>query len=329
MMRRGIAFLFLIVLFTWTIVTVSGEWETIRKEIDTFIETVDQWERGEGLEGATTSPDQEQSSKEPTEALPDEKLQGESVRTIYGTSWVLSEIGNGNVVFGDEEGTGKYIWKPEEGFGEVNVGASASSVAEAWGEPEESVRRGMTNVSFPADHYDIYVRDDKEITVFYDRHEGNIVKSIYVVSQGQATGMNRYYAQAENWVDEDQAQIMFGLINKDRVSRGLNPLTWREELVPVAEAHSKDMNRRDYFSHTNPDGEGPADRAKEAGISFRMIGENLAYGQSNAVYAHEGLMDSKGHRENILNPHYEEVAIGIDVNDEGAPYFTVLFYTGR
>ncbi|HYJ90092.1 MAG TPA: CvpA family protein [Pyrinomonadaceae bacterium] len=103
---------------------------------------------------------------------------------------------------------------------------------------------------------------------------------------------------------------MLELINEERTSRGLKPLAPDAELVPVARAHSADMYARGYFSHYTPEGEDPFQRMKDAGIKFQTAGENLALAPTLQI-AHTGLMNSPGHRANILNPAFGRVGIGI------------------
>jgi uncharacterized protein YkwD/uncharacterized membrane protein required for colicin V production len=103
---------------------------------------------------------------------------------------------------------------------------------------------------------------------------------------------------------------MLELVNHERTSRGLKPLTLDPELTPVARAHSADMFARGYFSHYTPDGEDPFDRMREADVKFRTAGENLALAPTLQL-AHTGLMNSPGHRANILNPNFGRVGIGI------------------
>jgi uncharacterized protein YkwD len=103
---------------------------------------------------------------------------------------------------------------------------------------------------------------------------------------------------------------MLDLVNRERISRGLKPLAADPELVPVARAHSSDMFSRGYFSHYTPEGKDPFERMKEAGIKFRTAGENLALAPTLQL-AHTGLMNSPGHRANILNPSFGRVGIGI------------------
>jgi uncharacterized protein YkwD len=103
---------------------------------------------------------------------------------------------------------------------------------------------------------------------------------------------------------------MLELINQERTSRGIKPLEMDPELIPVARAHSADMFARGYFSHYTPEGEDPFERMKDADIRFRTAGENLALAPTLQL-AHTGLMNSPGHRENILNPNFGRVGIGI------------------
>ena len=103
---------------------------------------------------------------------------------------------------------------------------------------------------------------------------------------------------------------MLQLVNEERTSRGLKPLALDSELVPVARAHAKDMFARGYFSHYTPEGEDPFQRMKAAGVTFRTAGENLALAPTLQI-AHTGLMNSPGHRANILNPAFGRVGIGI------------------
>jgi uncharacterized protein YkwD len=103
---------------------------------------------------------------------------------------------------------------------------------------------------------------------------------------------------------------MLALVNAERVERGLKPLAADPEITPVARAHSQDMFSRGYFSHYTPEGKDPFDRMKSAGIKYYSAGENLALGQTLRI-CHEGLMNSPGHRANILNPSYGRLGIGI------------------
>ena len=119
---------------------------------------------------------------------------------------------------------------------------------------------------------------------------------------------------------------MFDLVNEERSAVGLRPLTWDDRLLPVARQHSEEMFRLKYFAHQSPVSGSPFDRLKAAGITYSRAGENLAYAQSVSV-AHRGLMQSQGHRENILRPEFTRVAVGVMSAGPYGRMFTQLFVT--
>jgi uncharacterized protein YkwD len=94
---------------------------------------------------------------------------------------------------------------------------------------------------------------------------------------------------------------MLNLLNEERAAHGLRPLQADPELAEVARAHSRDMVVRGYFSHVAPEGKDPFDRMRQAKVKYLAAGENLALAPTLAM-AHQGLMNSPGHRANILLP---------------------------
>jgi uncharacterized protein YkwD len=111
-------------------------------------------------------------------------------------------------------------------------------------------------------------------------------------------------------VRSDLEKKMIDMVNEERRKRGLKILTPDPELTAVARAHSEDMFIRGYFSHYTPEGKDPFDRMRRAGVKFSQAGENLALAQTLSI-AHQGLMNSPGHRENILRPAFGRIGIGI------------------
>jgi uncharacterized protein YkwD len=108
----------------------------------------------------------------------------------------------------------------------------------------------------------------------------------------------------------DLEKQMLDLVNQERQAAGLNPLAPDPELTEVARKHSADMFARGYFAHDTPEGKTPFDRMNEAGVRFLTAGENLALAPTIPV-AHTGLMNSPGHRANILRPQFGRVGIGV------------------
>ncbi|NMA64280.1 MAG: hypothetical protein GX964_09630 [Syntrophomonadaceae bacterium] len=105
-------------------------------------------------------------------------------------------------------------------------------------------------------------------------------------------------------------QWMVTRLNEERTQRGLKPLQVDPALTDLARMKSQDMVDNDYFAHQSPTYGSPADMVKNAGITYWLCGENLA--RAGTVQdAHDLLMDSSGHRANILNSNYTHVGIGI------------------
>lgn len=115
------------------------------------------------------------------------------------------------------------------------------------------------------------------------------------------------------------------LVNQERAQNGLSPLTLADDLTAVARAHSRDMIDRNFFSHTNPDGQSPFDRLRSAGISYRAAAENIAYGQRTAEAVMNSWMNSSGHRANILSANVSEIGIGAVKSSSGTVYWTQVF----
>ena len=108
----------------------------------------------------------------------------------------------------------------------------------------------------------------------------------------------------------DLEKQMLDLVNQERRAAGLNALEPDPELTEVARRHSADMFARGYFAHDTPEGLSPFDRMHEANVRFITAGENLALAPTIPV-AHTGLMNSPGHRANILRPQFGRVGIGV------------------
>ena len=97
---------------------------------------------------------------------------------------------------------------------------------------------------------------------------------------------------------------MVELVNEERAKIGLPALAADAELSRVARIKSQDMIANSYFSHTSPTYGSPFEMMRNFGISFRTAGENIACNASVEA-AHHALMQSQGHRENILNASFQ------------------------
>lgn len=125
-------------------------------------------------------------------------------------------------------------------------------------------------------------------------------------------------------IDEKSEILMIDLVNKERIERGLKALVFDGQLRSVARAHSGDMFKKGYFAHYSPEGLSVADRALNADIDFLVIGENLAFAP-DVELAQQGLMNSEGHRANILSADFGRIGIGVMDGGVYGRMFTQVF----
>ncbi len=100
------------------------------------------------------------------------------------------------------------------------------------------------------------------------------------------------------------------------------PLTVDPALRCAARVHTLDMATRDYFDHTNPEGEAPWDRMTRAGYAWSNAGENIAGGGATAAGTMDQWMNSTGHCQNIMSDGYVHIGVG---HVESALLWTQVF----
>lgn len=122
------------------------------------------------------------------------------------------------------------------------------------------------------------------------------------------------------------------LLNELRNEVGLSPVTPNEQLKKAANIRA--VETEESFSHTRPDGRATFTVLEESGVeyTYQFAGENLAMGtnylaeKEMADWLFQGLKDSPGHYENMVNKDFEEVGIGVHYNGENL-YIVQLFGT--
>ncbi len=128
-----------------------------------------------------------------------------------------------------------------------------------------------------------------------------------------------------------EEQRLVDLANIDRKNAGLPPLRVNMLLTRVARQHSQEMYDKDYFDHHSPTPELETPMARYlAGLgripSYACIGENLFY--SSVVDPDLGnkcLMESLPHRENLLNPQFDQIGVGVYESSDGRFWVTQMF----
>ncbi|QJC50488.1 hypothetical protein HGI30_02035 [Paenibacillus albicereus] len=143
-------------------------------------------------------------------------------------------------------------------------------------------------------------------TLFLDTLDEGKLDAVLVVA-GSPSGAE---PAAEALASGYERQV-FDLTNALRVKRGVGALAWDDTAALAARKHSTDMAKRDYFSHSNPDGLSPFDRMKAEGIRYTAAAENIAYGYRSAIEAHNGWLNSSGHRKAMLSDGYTRLGVGV------------------
>ncbi len=124
--------------------------------------------------------------------------------------------------------------------------------------------------------------------------------------------------------DEKSAKEMFNLINNERDRLGISKLSWDEKLAVLSSNYALYMWENYYFGHTDSFGNDVGDRLEDSKIQYSIAGENLALAPT-LVFAHNGLMNSEGHRENILNEKFDKIGIGVVDNGVYGKIFVQVF----
>lgn len=125
-------------------------------------------------------------------------------------------------------------------------------------------------------------------------------------------------------------EMVIDLTNELRVSVDVEPLESNEMLTVGANIRAYET--AELFSHTRPDGSDAFTVMQEDGIlyPYRMIGENLAMGtyigseEYMAELLFDGWVESEGHYNNMIQPEYREIGVGVHYDGEFL-YLTQLF----
>lgn len=227
----------------------------------------------------------------------------------------------------------RYMTKDGKSFfgaQDLKIGtATAAQVKAKYGTKNASVRRSNVNFNTASSNeYNFYLIDDYYVTFFYDLHKKNVIRSILYVHKDYEVKKDGFYGDISD-TQKHSEQLMVELMNQARAAEGVQPLTHSPQWAAIARKHSKDMIDNNYFSHTSLSGASPYDRMLSGGMSkaeLRTWGENISYGHYNVIYAHEGFMNSKGHRDNLLQSRFNHAIVGLEYSSKKAPYFTINFY---
>lgn len=120
-------------------------------------------------------------------------------------------------------------------------------------------------------------------------------------------------------------RAMFDALNAYRTQAGLPTLIYSRRLEIAADAHCQDLWNRRFFDHINPDGRNPGQRAVLVGFCHEYVGENIAAGQSSVQTVMTAWRNSPAHNENMLEPQYRYVGMGVSTDENGRIYWAQEF----
>ncbi|MBE6623154.1 MAG: hypothetical protein E7621_03095 [Ruminococcaceae bacterium] len=123
--------------------------------------------------------------------------------------------------------------------------------------------------------------------------------------------------------DDSLEQQVIDLVNKYRAQNGLSSLSYDKGAACAASIRAKETETS--FSHTRPDGSRCFTALDECGVSYSGAGENIAMGQTSAESVMTDWMNSEGHRENILNPNFKKIGVGVHKGSDGRLYWAQMF----
>jgi len=219
-------------------------------------------------------------------------------------------------------------WKSTKG---IEIGMTRIAVENLVGEPLKNIRKGNVIYSISnADEKGVHLVDGNYVSIFYDIHKNNTVTSLKIIDKDIELGLDGYYGEYSERLRDGFEKQVFDLANVMRLRNNLKPFTWSDKAKISSRKHSQDMADNNYFEHTNLKGQSPFDRMKNEGVIYTLAGENIAAGTPDAIEAHEGWMNSIGHRKNVLG-EFKTIGVGVAYNSKSTYkyYYTQNFFTGR
>ncbi|MFH0887292.1 MAG: CAP domain-containing protein [bacterium] len=165
-----------------------------------------------------------------------------------------------------------------------------------------------------------------QIEIIGTNASGPHVAAIFPVYVGAVTNAAKtsYPLTDKKYKDFQEAEEdMIKLINYDRAEAGLAPIHEDPSLTILARSHSRDMSTHNFFAHVSPNTGSLSDRFKRGKIPASKWSENIAL-NSSLIDAQRSLMESPGHRSNILDKDVNRVGVGIVFGRDGL-YITQNF----
>jgi uncharacterized protein YkwD len=165
-------------------------------------------------------------------------------------------------------------------------------------------------------------RSSYSVLAVGDKNDNNIFHAIFVYKPVAITSIRNSAAL------EGECRVNFHLTNAFRVYHGKPAYIWDDRAATSARLHSEDLATNNYFSHTSLDGRLFSDRITAQEIDWQLCAENLFAGSTSGFDSYYYLVDSAGHRENILG-ECKKMGVGAAYNPKSTykGYFAQNFFT--
>jgi len=161
--------------------------------------------------------------------------------------------------------------------------------------------------------FDDYQIQINETTLLYHTKKRRIIQFLsaavlFFLLTGNILMVSKVKGQNQN---EKTTLDIVALTNLERNKLSLAPLIANVQLTTAAQKKAEHILAEQYFSHNSLDGEKFSTWVKEENYRYLVVGENLAMGFNSAEEVLNAWMNSPLHKENILNPRYRDIGIGI------------------
>ncbi|MDZ5470665.1 CAP domain-containing protein [Bacillus sp. 31A1R] len=253
--------------------------------------------------------------------------------TYYGYDWWIynSDLSNYiQVGVADDKVVTVYAIGPNVDITPFKIGQPIERIyASAYIEPNISLEYDGSSYRFELSEADMNTRPllqmgDVYVQLYFDKFDG-ILSSIRLLDAETLIKLRPYelvylgdlleVSPAEEGAEEEvekgsQLQIL-DITNIMRERHQLNRLGFDEKTTIVAYNHSKDMFETEDFSHTSEKYGELSDRLEAGEVFYQLAGENIAANYIDAPAVMEGWLNSKGHRETMLNDKFTHIGVGV------------------
>ncbi len=234
-------------------------------------------------------------------------------KSEYGFEWYVYSSSRSSLLYVAVENdrvVGYYTDSSDFRCKGISYGGSASSVSVALGNIETAGRM-------------VGKFDGYNVTFLIDTLNSNKAYGVIVL-------LSKYtVSEYDSEVLRDFEKQVVDLTNSFRGKRGLDALSVSSGASEAAAVHSRYMAKNDVFSHTDADEENGGDRLTQAGVSWKRWGENISAGQTNAIFAVNGWINSDTHRSHIVDEQFIKTGVGVTTNENShyIYYYTQLFWS--